>query len=267
MLQCVSTRFGGNTPKRESCCSVLSGASCAFTCYAALSCMEFPAFLSQSLRHFMSSSNTPSSGNRRRDAPHRLKILHIDPEKAWGGGEAQVSELTTYLHNSGHCSIVAADPQGALFARLVQAGLPVVPLRIRNHFDFLAGLRLRRLVQAGQFDIAHFHTARAHALSPWLQGLGVSRLVTRRMDYPIRPGLLTRLLYLHSVDKIVAISQGVQTALITGRIPAERIRLIPSGVPTARFTRNPLVRERVRAQCGVAAHVPLVVAVGALVAR
>lgn len=143
----------------------------------------------------------------------------------------------------------------------------MVPLRIRNHFDFLAGLQLRRLVRAGQFDIAHFHTARAHALSPWLHGLHVTRLVTRRMDYPTRPGLLTRLLYLHSVDKIVAISQGVQTALLTGGIPAERIRLIPSGVPTAHFTRKPLVRERVRAQYGVAAHVPLVVAVGALVAR
>ncbi len=137
----------------------------------------------------------------------------MDPERQWGGGEVQVLGLTTYLNRVGHRSVVAADPQGALWQRLDAAGLPVRPLRIRNACDALAGVGLRRLVRAEPYDLVHFHTARAHALGPWLHGRGVKRVVTRRMDYPVKTGPLTRLLYLRSVDTVVAISASVQAAL------------------------------------------------------
>jgi glycosyltransferase involved in cell wall biosynthesis len=122
-------------------------------------------------------------------------------------------------------------------------------------------------VQQGKYDIVHFHTARAHALSPWLHGVKVKRLVTRRMDYPLRTGVTTRFLYLHCVEMVVAISQGVCTALTEGNIPSSRIRLIPSGVDTMRFAPNPLVRERLRSLYNIDARTPLVVSVGALVER
>lgn len=217
----------------------------------------------------MSSSNMPSSGSKRLHplTPRQLKILHIDPEKAWGGGEVQVRGLTTYLHQSGHRSVVATDPRGVLYSQLSHTGLPVLPLRIRNHLDVLAGFRLRKFVQAGQFDIAHFHTARAHALSPWLQGLRVKRLVTRRMDYALKKRWATRFLYLHSSDMVIAISQSVKAALLEGAIPTEHIRVIPSGIDTARFAPDPVTRDRVRAHYGIAPHIPLVLSVGALVER
>lgn len=145
--------------------------------------------------------------------------------------------------------------------------MPVLPLRIRNDLDIAAGLQLRRLVQKHDYDIVHFHTARAHALSPWLHRTRVQRIVTRRMDYPLHPGFRTRLLYRHSVDRIIAISQGVRSALIAGGAPATRIHLIPSGVDTARFAQNPSSRHRVRTQYEIAPQTPLIVSVGALVDR
>ncbi len=196
-----------------------------------------------------------------------LRILHVDPERSWGGGEVQVLGLTRYLHRSGHRSVVAADPDGLLYRHLDDAALPVCALRVRNHLDLLAGLRLRRLVRAGRYDLVHFHTARAHALSPWLQGLQVKRVVTRRMDYPLRKGGTTRFLYTQSVDTVVAISTGVQAALLAGEVPAARIRLIPSGIDTARFTHDPDVRARVRQAYGFAEHETVVLSVGALVER
>jgi glycosyltransferase involved in cell wall biosynthesis len=87
------------------------------------------------------------------------------------------------------------------------------------------------------------------------------------MDYPLRAGAMTRFLYLHCVEMVVAISQGVHTALTEGNIPSSRIRLIPSGVDTMRFVPDPLVRERLRARYGIDARTPLVVSVGALVER
>ncbi|MBI3303107.1 MAG: glycosyltransferase family 4 protein [Deltaproteobacteria bacterium] len=196
-----------------------------------------------------------------------LRILHVDPEREWGGGEVQVLGLTTYLHRSGHCSVVAADPQGRLHQHLSNAGLPVRALRVRNHLDLLAGLRLRRLVRAGSYDLVHFHTARAHALSPWLHGMGVKRVVTRRMDYPVKKGLVTHVLYTQSVDAVVAISNGVRAALLAGGVPAARIQVIPSGIDTACFARDPDTRARVRHAYGFGERETVVLAVGALVER
>ena len=197
----------------------------------------------------------------------KLNILHIDPEKKWGGGEVQVLGLTTYLHRNGHQSIVAVDPRGALSARLSQHGLLSCPLRVRNHLDVFAGFRLRCLVRDGGYDIVHFHTARAHALSPWLRGLPVKRLVTRRMDYPIQPGRMTRLLYEHSVDMVVAISHGVEAALHAGGIPPGHIRRIPSGVDTARFLPDVARRQQMRTALGIEPHGCMVLMIGALTER
>lgn len=196
-----------------------------------------------------------------------LNILHIDPEKNWGGGEVQVLGLTTALRRHGHQSVVASDPRGVLWSRLGEQGLPRVPLRIRNHLDLLAGFQLRRLVQTSGYQIVHFHTARAHALSPWLHGLPVKRVVTRRMDYPMTRGWMTRLLYEQSADMVVAISQGVEAALFAGGVPPTRIRRIPSGVETARFVANEQARQQLRAALGLAPHDILVLTVGALTER
>ncbi|MBI3756472.1 MAG: glycosyltransferase family 4 protein [Deltaproteobacteria bacterium] len=66
---------------------------------------------------------------------------------------------------------------------------------------------------------------------------------------------------------MVAISQGVRSALITGGAPAARIHLIPSGVDTARFAPDSASRHRVRTQHHIAPQTPLIVSVGALVDR
>lgn len=175
--------------------------------------------------------------------------------------------LATYLHHANHSTAVAADPSGPLFHRLRDTGVPTHALRIRNHTDVLAGLRLRHLVRNTQYDVVHFHTSRAHALSPWLRGLDAKRVVTRRMDYPVKKGWGTRFLYTKSVDAVVAISAGIHATLIAAEVPASRIRFIPSGVDTARFALDPVARRQLRQSSGLDAQEPLILATGALVER
>lgn len=175
--------------------------------------------------------------------------------------------LTAYLQRNGHLSVVATDPRGLLYTRLLQASLPTCALKVRNHLDFSAGLSLRHLVRTNGYHVVHFHTARAHALSPWLSGLPVKRIVTRRMDYAIKPGRVTRFLYEHSVDVVVAISAGVQTALQAGGVPLSHIRIIPSGTDTTRFMQISHLRSQVRAAQSISADESVVLMVGALTAR
>ena len=197
----------------------------------------------------------------------RLRILHVDPEQHWGGGETQVLGLTRYLHQAGHISHVATPLHGVLAQHLQHDNLAVQPLSIRNHLDGLAGWRLRRLVRRERYDLVHFHTARAHALSPWLHALPVRRLVTRRMDYPIKAGWLSRFLYGRQVDMVIAISSGVASALGTAHISDRAIRIIPSGIDTKQFLPTASQRMAIRRQYGLGEDTTVILMAGALTKR
>ena len=194
-----------------------------------------------------------------------LRVLHVDPERGWGGGEVQVLGLVRELAERGHRSTLAADPAGALAAAGAVAGIPAVPLPIANHFDVRAGLALRRL--AHDADVVHFHTARAHALAPFCRGVGPRLVVTRRMDYVPAGGPYVRLLYNRAVDVVIAISAGVRDALVRVGVRPEHIRVVPSGIEVDGFAVGADARAAVRREWGLADDDVAVVVLGALERR
>jgi glycosyltransferase involved in cell wall biosynthesis len=194
-----------------------------------------------------------------------MRVLHVDPERGWGGGEVQVLLLARALARRGVASTLAADPRGALTRAAAAAGVPVAPLAIANHLDLRAALALRRL--AAGYDVIHFHTARAHAMAPACRRAGVRLVVTRRMDYVPAGGPYARFLYNRAVDGVIAISEGVRTALVAAGVRPERVRVVPSAVDPERVTAGPGAREAVRRAWGVAPDAVAVVVLGALVRR
>lgn len=172
------------------------------------------------------------SGSRR-----LLNILHVDPEKNWGGGEAQVFGLLAYLSARGHRNDLLADPNGRLYTNCRKLDVRLRPLSVRNDIDFIAAAALRRLIHSESFDIVHFHTKRAHALSLWLRRKRTlpKYVATRRMDYPERHGWYTRVLYNHKLDGVVAISRVIVELLAQAGVNPKKIRHIPSGIDLARF--------------------------------
>jgi glycosyltransferase involved in cell wall biosynthesis len=167
----------------------------------------------------------------------KLRILHIDPERNWGGGEAQVLGLLAYLSAKGHFNDLLAHPSGLLSRRCQTVDVRIRPLLMRNDIDLRCVPALRRMIGEGAYDIVHFHTKRAHTLALWLpRGEGRPRyLVTRRMDYPEKPGWLTDRLYNRRVDGVVAISRSIADLLASAGVEAKKIRCIPSGIETGRF--------------------------------
>ena len=194
-----------------------------------------------------------------------MRVLHVDPERAWGGGEVQVMALLGELARRGHASRLAAHPGGPLARAAAAAGVPVVPLPVANHLDLAAALRLRRAI--GDAEVIHFHTARAHALAPLCRRAGVRLVATRRMDYVPAGGPYVRFLYNRAVDAVVAISEGVREALVRVGVRRERIRVVPSGIDPAAWTAPPGAREALRAEWGVGDGGMLVVVLGALERR
>lgn len=170
-----------------------------------------------------------------------LKILHVDPEREWGGGECQVLGLLSYLGRQGHQSHLLGHPGGLLLQEARKIGIVTYPLFVRNDLDFRPIFSLRRLIRKERYDIVHFHTKRAHALSLWLRRIypGIRYLVTRRMDYPVRRNWYNDYLYNRQVDGVVAISQKIVDLLVQGGVRQERIRLIHSGIDPAPFQKMP----------------------------
>ena len=55
-----------------------------------------------------------------------MRVLHVDPERGWGGGERQVQLLLRELAQRGHEQTLAADPDGRL-AQVLPGGRRLRP--------------------------------------------------------------------------------------------------------------------------------------------
>ncbi|MDB4908674.1 MAG: epsD 1 [Gemmatimonadetes bacterium] len=194
-----------------------------------------------------------------------LRILHVDTERGWRGGERQALWLTQALSKRGHDSILAARPDEPLATRGIAAGLTVLPCDARGEADLLAALRLRSAIVRHDIQLLHAHTAHAVGLGA-LATLGTSaRLVAaRRVDFPLRRNAGTRWKY-GRARAIIAISRAVADVLVASGISRERIDIIPDGVDVNRDI-EPLTRAEL-ATLGVPENAPLVVQVAQLVAH
>ena len=174
-----------------------------------------------------------------------LKILHIDPERNWGGGEAQVLGLLCYLVERGHRNGLLTHPGGRLFQRSQRLEVETMPLVIRNDVDLRPVPKLRRLIRRRDYDIVHLHTKRAHALSLWLSHSAPRPryVVTRRMDYPESKGWYTRCLYNRKVDGVIAVSRKIAELLADAGVEPERIRVIHDGTDPKPFEGAARARE------------------------
>lgn len=191
----------------------------------------------------------------------RLRVLHVDPERGFSGGETQVLALATHLRDDGHEVLVAVHPGGPFAARLAARGLATAPLECRTSHDPRAGLALRALAARFRADVVHHHTARALSLAPYVSR-GIVQVVTRRMDYaPRGAGPYVRWLY-GRVDAVIAISRAARAALAARGIDAERVAIVPSGVDVESF--RELDGVAARGTLGIDAAVPVLAIVASL---
>lgn len=164
-----------------------------------------------------------------------LRVLHVNPERGWGGGEQQVLGLIEYLRKQGHSCHLACDPRGLLRRRASDRGIATVDLTIRNDLALAAAWKLRRILGASSWNILHLHTRRAQVMSLYLpRARGFRVVATRRMDYEVKRDRFHRRLY-RSVDGVIAVSHAVKDALIRGGVDPERIRVAHSGVDASRI--------------------------------
>ncbi len=161
-------------------------------------------------------------------------ILHIDSAKTWRGGQQQVFYLAQRLTN--YDNIIACPPRSPLAQRAKATGLKVFPVQMHGEWDLLAVYKLKKIIRKNSIKIVHLHSSHAHALG--LLATKSSRnckvVLSRRVDFPIKKNILSRLKY-SNVDRIIAISERVKQVLMTDGLPKERIDVVYSGVDIQKF--------------------------------
>jgi len=173
--------------------------------------------------------------------------------------------LVAGLRKRGYDPLLVTPGNGVLAERARGAGIRIASISSRGDLDLRAAARIRRLLDPG-VDILHLHTGHAHALG-LLAVLGRSRprvVVSRRVDFPIKGGLLGRLKYGPRVDRFLAVSGRVAEVLREGGVPAGRVTTVYSGVDPSRF-QGVEPDPELRAQLGLPSSAKLVGFVGALV--
>ncbi|HID28420.1 MAG TPA: glycosyltransferase family 1 protein [Desulfobacterales bacterium] len=169
-----------------------------------------------------------------------MKILHVNTEKTWRGGEQQTLNLLIGLKKRDIASHLICQPGCPMEERSKKAGITVFPVSMRGEVDLLASYRLRAHIKRFSYDIIHSHTSHAHTLAFLASlGTGTRLLVSRRVDFSIFRHSFLRLSgikYRWMADYYIAISRKIKDVLAQDGVPKQRIFVVHSGIDPERFT-------------------------------
>ena len=195
-----------------------------------------------------------------------VRVTHLDTGRTWRGGQAQALLLMRGLAARGHPCLLLA-PAGPLLDRARALGIEAERWSPLGEWDVAAMLRAVAALRRFGPEVAHCHSAHAHAL-----GVPAARLanvpvtvVSRRVDFAVGGNPLSRLKYRLPVDRYLCVSRGVIEVLRQASIPASRLALVPDGVdlPPAGTVPAAVVVD-LRDLIGVAPEAPVVGTVAAL---
>ncbi len=198
-----------------------------------------------------------------------IRVLHIDTERTWRGGEAQVFGLAHHLPSDSFLSVVAAPRKSPLLEKSVASGLRVLPLTGVSEFSLRMVGHLLYGIRSYAIDLIHVHTSHgliAADLARRILRKPIPIVYSRRTDFHLRTSFLglSRLKYTRCADRILTVSKAIRDILISDGIPQERIETVYSGIDIASFPESP---DRVSARefLGISPGTRLVGMVGALV--
>ncbi len=160
-----------------------------------------------------------------------LRVAHLDTGHEWRGGQAQVLFLMEGLARRGVSSLLLA-PRGPLLARARAEGLDALAWAPTSDGDVLALARAARELSRFKPDVAHCHSARAHAVGvPAARLVGVPAVVVaRRVAVPVGRSPWSALKYRMPVDRYLCVSRSVREAMRESGVEEARLAVVWSGV-------------------------------------
>jgi len=166
-----------------------------------------------------------------------LSLFQIDAGKEWRGGQRQALLLAKELKKKGYSLHFYVQKESPLHKKALEAGLPVHPIKIRSELDTTAIFKLAWAMRRKKCNLVHYHDAHSAAIGAAAAKLAKVpvRVLSRRVDFPLKKNLLSRLKYGRDLDAIISISEGVKKVLEESGIDPKIIKVIPSGIDFTPF--------------------------------
>ena len=158
-----------------------------------------------------------------------MKVLYVDLEREWRGGQSQALLTLKGLRDRGHSVQLLAARESPIAIRSSETGIKV-HVAPRLGLRGWAAAAMRNLLQKTKFDLVHLNEP--HALtSAWLARAHeqLPLLLSRRIGFPLRKSAVSRARY-QAVTRFVANSKDVAQSLLDSGITEERISIVNEGV-------------------------------------
>ncbi len=193
-----------------------------------------------------------------------MKLLLVDLDREWRGGQNQALLLLRGLQARGHAAELLAAEGSELGQRAAACGVRVHTVAARFS-TFHAYRKLRSLLAGRAPEVVHVNEP--HALTAaWLAGASrkSALVISRRVGYPLSKGPLAKARY-HAARRIIANSQWVAGQVASCEIPREKISVIYEGTEIAALP-TAEQRRRARARWGITDDAPLLGCAGVFLA-
>ena len=161
----------------------------------------------------------------------RRKILYVDTDRVWRGGQEELFSLILGIRDRQNKVWLAAPTGSPLSSKALQSGIETYFFGQRNEVSPWAFLQLWKILGKQDFDIIHLNTPSPlvlGGLASKLRGVPL-RVCSRRVNFPLRSPL-SRLKYNWMQESVVTVSVSIRRTLIEGGVRPERIKVIYEGV-------------------------------------
>lgn len=168
----------------------------------------------------------------------QVKVIHLDTEKSWRGGQQQAVYLMKGMLAHGYETCMVCQPDSAMESYCIDNKLPYHTIKFSNEFDYKAGIDLARFAKSYKANILQLHTGHAVSWGLWAELFNhrLKLVATRRVDFSISKNFLSPFKYKSkNLDHIVCISENIRQIMINDGIPESKMSIIHSGVDTHRF--------------------------------
>lgn len=169
----------------------------------------------------------------------KFKVLHIDTDHGWRGGQQQAFYLHSKLMEKNYESRFICQPGSELEIKLKKENLNYTPIKMSGEIDIFAGKKIAEICKNEGFNILHLHDAHALAIGLYATLFcdGLKLIGVRRVDFNIKKNIFSRYKYNSKrMTRLVAISNEIKRVMLEDGIPENKIEVIKSGVDINKYT-------------------------------
>lgn len=167
-----------------------------------------------------------------------IKVLHIDSQKEWRGGQQQGIYLFEAMLRKGYKTMFLCRSNSKLSSYLKKNNLPAIEMNMFAEIDFISAIRIALFCRKHKYNVLYLHSAGAHSIgltakffSPRLKLIGM-----RRVDFRIKQNFLSQIKYKSAlVNSIVCISNEIKRVMLECGISQNRLKVIHSGIDIKKF--------------------------------